>query len=96
MKRAFPVIPYPESGWSRFISLLSAVIISGVITLYPEIIATDVHQINHNLFSLFMLAISAGFIHGVGFVPGYPLWRLLFHPLISWGVILYALFYYLL
>jgi predicted membrane protein len=33
---------------------------------------------------LVMWGISAGFIHGVGFVPQHWLWRLLFHPAAAW------------
>ena len=88
-------VPYPKSGWSQALSLISALVISVVLTAYPALIAESIHEVDHGLFTLFMWAISAGFIHGVGFEPKAALWRILFHPVIAWLLIGYGLSQYL-
>jgi len=89
------LIPYPRSYWSQGLSLISAIIISVVLTAYPKLIAESIHEVDHGLFTLFMWAVSAGFIHGVGFEPKGSLWRLLFNPMIAWALMGYGLVQFL-
>lgn len=88
-------IPYPKSGWTQALSLISAIAISVVLTAYPRLIAESIHEVDHGLFTLFMWAVSAGFIHGVGFEPKASLWRIIFNPVIAWLVIIYGLIQFL-
>ncbi len=64
----------------RGFSLLAALALSGLILTYPKALG----HANHGLLSLVMLGISAGFVHGVGFVPEHKLWRVIFAPWAAW------------
>lgn len=47
-------------------------------TAYPPLMANASGKADHTLASLFMLAMAAGFVRGVGFVPRWWGWRWLF------------------
>ncbi len=64
----------------RALSLLLALALSALILTYPKALA----HAHHGLLSLIMPGISAGFVHGVGFVPGHRLWRIAFSPWLAW------------
>lgn len=64
----------------RMLSLLLAILMAGMILAYPKALA----HANHGLLSLVMLGVSAGFVHGVGFVPQHRMWRVLFGPWLAW------------
>ena len=59
-------------------SLLAAIAIMLVGTLYPPLMADASGKADHPLALAVFLAMSAGLIRGVGFVPRHPLWRMLF------------------
>lgn len=59
-------------------SLLAALTIMIGGTVYPPIMADAAGKADHDLASLLFLAMSAGFVRGVGFVPRHTLWRWLF------------------
>ncbi|MBL8434779.1 MAG: hypothetical protein JNL99_07560 [Zoogloea sp.] len=59
-------------------SLLAAIAIMLVGTLYPPLMADPAGKADHPLALALFLAMSAGLIRGVGFVPRHPLWRVLF------------------
>jgi predicted membrane protein len=42
-----------------------------------------------------MLGVSAGFVHGVGFVPESKLWRFLFGPWLAWALMSLGLWLFL-
>jgi predicted membrane protein len=44
---------------------------------------------------LVMWGLSAGFVHGVGFVPRHPLLRLLLGPYAAWPLLALGLYLYL-
>lgn len=67
--------PRPGLHWP---SLLVAVLIMVVGTLYPPLMADSAGKADHSLAMALFWAMSAGFIRGVGFVPKYWLWRWLF------------------
>ncbi len=78
------VIAAPRGGvfatLLRGLSLLAALALSGLILTYPKALG----HANHGLLSLIMLGISAGFVHGVGFVPEHKLWRIVVAPWVAW------------
>jgi predicted membrane protein len=65
----------PRMQWP---SLLLALAIMIVGTVYPPVMADAAGKADHRLATLLFLAMSAGFIRGVGFVPRHMLWRWLF------------------
>lgn len=60
--------------------LLTALAIMIGITLYPPLLADAQGKAEHGLASVLFLAMSAGFVRGVGFVPHLRIWRGLFSP----------------
>lgn len=77
---------------TRVFSLLLALFLSGLLLIYPNHIATSSTQLDHGYLTMLMLALSAAFIHGIGFYPRYWLWKILFSPYFSWGVLLTFIF----
>ena len=59
-------------------SLLTALTIMFGGTLYPPLMADAAGKADHGLALALFLAMSAGLIRGVGFVPRRPVWRTLF------------------
>lgn len=70
----------PERGNSRvhLPSLLAALAIMLGGTVYPLLFADAAGKADHNLAMALFWSMSAGLVHGVGFVPRLPLWRWLF------------------
>lgn len=66
----------------RLVSLALALGMSGWIFADPRAFA----HAGHGLLSLVMLGVSAGFVHGVGFVPQARVWRLAFSPWLAWAL----------
>jgi predicted membrane protein len=64
----------------RAVSLLLALVTSGLIFTWPQALA----HAGHGLLSLVMLGACAGFVHGVGFVPHARIWRMAFSPWVAW------------
>jgi len=59
-------------------TLIVALAIMLVVTIYPPLLADGKGGADHALASLLMTAMSIGFVRGVGFVPGRQPWRMLF------------------
>lgn len=59
-------------------SLLTALTIMLAGTLYPPLMADAAGKADHGLALALFVAMSAGLVRGVGFVPHHPLWRILF------------------
>ncbi|MEZ5525777.1 MAG: cyd operon YbgE family protein [Pseudomonadales bacterium] len=72
------------SGWARLLSFSMALALSGLLFVAPQVVAQTDAEINHLKLMLAMWGISAGFVHGVGFIPRMRLWRLLLGPLAAW------------
>lgn len=72
----------------RFISILLALMITGVLLIFPGRIASNLDQLNEGYVMLLMLGLSSAFIHGVGFDPRFWLWKILFSPYLSWVILL--------
>lgn len=71
---------------ARRVSLLAAIAVAGLITIYPRALVNG-EQVNHGLLMLLLWGVSAGFVHGVGFVPEHRVLRLLLGPLVAWPLI---------
>lgn len=72
----------PASATMHLPSLAAGLLIMGVGTLYPPLMADAAGKADHALATLLFWAMSAGFVRGLGFVPQWPLWRWLFS---SWA-----------
>jgi cyd operon protein YbgE len=77
---------------TRLCSLLLALFLSGLLLIYPNHIAASSAQLDHGYLIILMLALSAAFIHGVGFYPHYWLWKILFSPYFSLGILVTFIF----
>lgn len=62
----------------HFPSLLAALAIMLVGTEYPPVMANAAGHADHGLASALFMAMAAGFVRGVGFVPRHWVWRVLF------------------
>lgn len=74
-----------DTGWARGISLLVALTLMMLVTLLPRGLTTeDGSPISHGVLVLIMWGMSAGFVHGVGFIPRNRILRVLLGPLVAW------------
>ena len=78
------------AGWARGLSFMLAVGLSVALLAMPQLVATDTRELEHGPLSLGLLGISAGFIHGVGYVPLMAIWRWLFSPYVAWPLMLWC------
>lgn len=79
-------VPYPSPFWARLLSLTLALVLSGLVLVYPGVIAETAASLRHGALSLLFWGVATGFVHGVGFVPRMNLWRAVFHPLLGWAL----------
>jgi predicted membrane protein len=85
-----------DSGWTRGVSLVLALSLMLLITLLPRGLTThDGSAISHGLLTLIMWGMSAGFVHGVGFVPRNRLLRLLLGAAAAWALMGVGLYFYI-
>ncbi len=71
-------------GWARGLSLLGGFVLSGLLLAMPQLVAVGMHELDHGPLSAGLWGISAGFVHGVGYVPETRLWRCAFSPYVGW------------
>ena len=84
-----------NSGWANGLSLASALALMILVTLLPRGLTTaEGSAINHGVLSLIMWGMSAGFVHGVGFIPRNRVLRVLLGPMIAWPFMGVGLFFY--
>jgi predicted membrane protein len=84
-----------DAGWARGVSLLAALSLMLLVTLLPRGLTTeDGSPINHGVLALIMWGLSAGFVHGVGFIPRNPILRVLLGPLVAWLGMAVGVFFY--
>jgi len=69
---------------SRALSLLLAAPLALVLLIHPAAMLDGQGGYSHPQLMLVMWGISAGFVHGVGFVPRWRGWRWLLGPLPAW------------
>jgi predicted membrane protein len=86
-------LPYGTAA--RLGSLLGALSVMMLVTLYPAALTRDGAALPHGVLMLVMWGLSAGFVHGVGFVPHHPLLRLLLGPYAAWPLLALGLYLYL-
>jgi cyd operon protein YbgE len=88
-----------DSVWARALSLVPAFALMILITLFPRgMAAADGSPISHSVLMLIMWGMSAGFVHGVGFVPHNRIVRVLLGPVIAWpgmgaGLVFYVRYF---
>ncbi len=88
-----------DTGWARGLSLLAALTLMLLVTLLPRgLTAEDGSPISHGVLALIMWGMSAGFVHGVGFVPRNRILRVLLGPVVAWlgmsvGLVFYVQYF---
>ena len=84
-----------DSGWARGVSLGAAITLMLFVTLLPRGLTTpDGSAISHGVLTLIMWGMSAGFVHGIGFVPRNRVVRGLLGPVVAWMGMGAALIFY--
>ena len=72
------------------ISFLMALPLAAVLLIHPGAMLDVNGHYNHSALMMVMIGISGGFIHGVGFLPQFWLWRWLFSPYVAWPLMLWG------
>lgn len=70
------------------ISFLMALPLAAVLLIHPGAMLDVNGHYNHSALMMVMIGISGGFIHGVGFLPQFWLWKWLFSPYIAWPLMI--------
>ena len=84
-----------DSGWARGVSLVLALALMILVTRFPRgLTVADGSPISHGMLTLIMWGMSAGFVHGVDFVPRNNVLRVLLGPAIAWLLMGVALIFY--
>ncbi|WP_455924821.1 cyd operon YbgE family protein [Pseudomonas putida] len=71
---------------SRWVSLALVLPLSLILLVHPVLLLDGRGQYSHGLLMLMLWGIAAGYVHGVGFDPRAWCWRVVFHPLVGWGL----------
>ncbi|ROU04462.1 cyd operon YbgE family protein [Lysobacter enzymogenes] len=71
-------------GWGRALSLLLAASLSLALLFLPAMRGAELGPGAHGLLTPLVMAICAGFVHGVGFRPRSVWGRALLHPALLW------------
>jgi predicted membrane protein len=82
---------YPNSAIIRFITLILALAISGIILALPSAIS-NLGENYHNYLNLIMLVLISAYVYGFGFKFKFIMWQLLFSPIISNVLMIFILF----
>lgn len=72
------------------ISFLMALPLAAVLLIHPGAMLDANDHYNHSALMMVMIGISGGFIHGVGFLPQFWLWKWLFSPYVAWPLMLWG------
>jgi cyd operon protein YbgE len=84
-----------DTSWARALSLLAALGLMLLVTLLPRgLTGADGSPLGHGVLTLVMWGMSAGFVHGVGFVPRNRILRVLLGPVVAWPGMSVGLFFY--
>ena len=70
------------------ISFLLALPLAGVLLIHPAMMLDANGEYSHRTMMYIMIGISGGFIHGMGFIPKFWLWKWLFSPFLAWPLML--------
>lgn len=78
------------------ISFLLALPLAAVLLIHPAMMLDANGHYSHRTMMFIMIGISGGFIHGVGFIPRFWVWKWLFNPIIAWPLMLLGYYTWLL
>ena len=78
------------------ISFLMALPLAAVLLIHPGMMLDANGQYSHSAMMFIMIGISGGFIHGVGFLPRFVVWKWMFSPYVSWPLMLFGYYTWLL
>ena len=84
------IIDKKPNTYAMLMSCLLAFPLAAVLLLHPNAMLDDQGQYSHRALMLIMIGISGGFIHGVGFIPRFWLWKILFSPWLAWPLMLWG------
>ncbi|MDK2779102.1 MAG: cyd operon YbgE family protein [Pseudomonadota bacterium] len=76
------------AGWARMLSLLVALALSGMLMFTRHDAWVSYPVLDRTLLGLTFWGIIAGYIHGVGYVPVWKIWRYIFSPYVAWPLLL--------
>ena len=77
------------------ISFLLALPLAGVLLIHPAMMLDANGEYSHSTMMYIMIGISGGFIHGVGFIPKFWLWKWLFSPFLAWPLMFWGYYTWL-
>lgn len=72
---------------TRFISIVLALLLSALLLVNPNHIADSTSALDHGYLTVLMVALSAAFVHGIGFDPRFWLWKIIFSPYFAWVIL---------
>ena len=72
------------------ISFLLALPLAAVLLIHPAMMLDANGEYSHSTMMYIMIGISGGFIHGMGFIPKFWLWKWLFSPFLAWPLMLWG------
>jgi len=78
----------PQAWHPLSLGVALVIILGG--SLYPFMFASSNAKADHGLALAIFWAMSAGLVHGVGFVPQFALWRWFFSGWACWVALLLA------
>lgn len=81
--------------FAMLISLLMALPLAAVLLIHPSMMLDANGEYSHRAMMFIMIGISGGFIHGVGFVPKFWLWKYLFNPYVAWPLMIFGYYTWL-
>lgn len=73
--------------WARAVSFLLALGFSLLLLIYPQALAVEGQHVARGPLYILMFGISAGYVHGVGYVPEHRIWRITFGPAVAWPLL---------
>lgn len=85
-----PVIEKKPNKLAMVISCLLAFPLAAVLLLHPAAMLDADGNYSHSAMMYIMIGISGGFIHCVGFVPRFWLWKWLFSPFVAWPLMIWG------
>jgi len=77
-----------QSARTHWLSLAIGLFIMLAGTFYPPLLTNRNGEVNHTLLMLFFWSMSAGFVSGVGFIPQFPIFRILFSGWACFGALI--------
>ncbi|QIO09109.1 cyd operon YbgE family protein [Acinetobacter lanii] len=81
--------------FAMLISFLMALPLAAVLLIHPSMMLDANGEYSHRAMMFIMIGISGGFIHGVGFVAKFWLWKYLFNPYVAWPLMIFGYYTWL-